>query len=43
MVSSMTRCPAKPMIAPGSASAMSPSMAKEAETPPVVGSLSSTI
>src|SRR6266852_5448378 len=42
MVSSMTRAPAKPMTAPGSAKVTSPSMAKEAETPPVVGSLSST-
>src|SRR3546814_8689333 len=37
MVSSITRCPAKPMTAPGSASEISPSIAKEAETPPVVG------
>jgi hypothetical protein len=37
----MTRAPAKPMTAPGSAMAMSPSMAKEAETPPVVGSVMS--
>ena len=43
MVSSITRAPAKPIIAPGSAMAMSPSMAKDAETPPVVGSESTTM
>src|SRR6266849_479204 len=43
MVSSMTRAPAKPTTASGSASVMSPSMAKEAETPPVVGSVRTTI
>ena len=43
MVSSITRGPAKPMMAPGSAMAMSPSMAKEAVTPPVVGSVISTM
>ena len=36
----MTRAPAKPMVAPGSARMMSPSMAKLAVTPPVVGSVS---
>ena len=36
----MTRGPAKPMRAPGSARIMSPSMAKLAVTPPVVGSVS---
>ena len=40
MVSRMTRCPAKPMRAPGSAKIMSPSMANDAVTPPVVGSVS---
>ena len=37
MVCSMTRGPAKPMRAPGSASMMSPKEAKLAVTPPVVG------
>ena len=37
MVCSMTRGPAKPMSAPGSASVMSPRLAKLAVTPPVVG------
>ena len=37
MVCSMTRGPAKPMRAPGSARVMSPREAKEAVTPPVVG------
>ena len=37
MVCSMTRGPAKPMSAPGSASMMSPRLAKLAVTPPVVG------
>ena len=36
----MTRGPAKPTSAPGSASMMSPSMANDAVTPPVVGSVS---
>src|SRR5690606_8926628 len=36
-VCSITRGPAKPISALGSAMLMSPSMAKEAETPPVVG------
>ena len=39
MVCSMTRGPAKPISAPGSARMMSPSIAKLAETPPVVGSV----
>src|SRR6185312_5099108 len=43
IVSSMTRAPAKPITAPGSAMVMSPSIANEAETPPVVGSVSTTI
>ena len=43
MVSSITRAPAKPITAPGSARVMSPSMANEAETPPVVGSVSTTM
>ncbi len=42
MVSWITRWPAKPMIAPGSARCTSPSMAKDAVTPPVVGSVSTT-
>ncbi len=37
IVSSITRRPAKPIIVPGSAMFMSPTMAKLAETPPVVG------
>src|ERR1700726_3172873 len=37
-VCSITRAPAKPIRAPGSAIWMSPSLAKEAVTPPVVGS-----
>ncbi len=40
MVCSMTRGPAKPISAPGSARIISPSMAKLAVTPPVVGSVS---
>src|SRR5882762_7658206 len=40
MVCSMTRGPAKPMSAPGSPILRSPSMAKLAVTPPVVGSVS---
>src|SRR3954465_13772393 len=40
MVCSITRGPAKPIRAPGSAMLRSPSMAKEAVTPPVVGSVS---
>src|SRR6266478_3300339 len=40
MVCSMTRGPAKPMSAPGSPMLRSPSMAKLAVTPPVVGSVS---
>ena len=43
MVSWITRWPAKPTIAPGSAIWMSPSMAKEAVTPPVVGSVRTTM
>src|ERR1700757_3031223 len=43
IVSSMTRAPAKPITAPGSASVMSPSIANEAETPPVVGSVNRTM
>src|SRR5262249_5702891 len=39
-VCSMTRGPAKPMSAPGSARMTSPWKAKEAATPPVVGSSS---
>ena len=39
MVCSITRGPAKPIRAPGSAMFRSPSMAKEAVTPPVVGSV----
>ena len=38
IVLSITRGPAKPISAPGSASVMSPCAAKEAETPPVHGS-----
>ena len=37
MVSRMTRGPANPMSAPGSAMLTSPSIANEAVTPPVVG------
>jgi hypothetical protein len=40
MVCSITRGPAKPISAPGSAIFRSPSMAKLAVTPPVVGSVS---
>ena len=40
MVCSITRGPAKPISAPGSAMFRSPSMAKLAVTPPVVGSVS---
>ena len=40
MVCSITRGPAKPISAPGSARMISPSMAKLAVTPPVVGSVS---
>ena len=40
MVCSMTRRPAKPISAPGSATLTSPTMASEAATPPVVGSVS---
>ena len=40
VVCSITRAPAKPTVAPGSARMMSPSIAKEAVTPPVVGSVS---
>ena len=40
MVCSMTRGPAKPISALGSAMFRSPSMAKLAVTPPVVGSVS---
>jgi len=43
MVSSMTRAPAKPTTAPGSAMVTSPSMANDAETPPVVGSVRMTM
>ena len=39
MVPSMTRRPAKPMRTFGSARMMSPKEAKEAVTPPVVGSV----
>ncbi len=39
IVCSMTRAPAKPIIASGSAMMMSPSIAKLAVTPPVVGSV----
>ena len=39
----MTRGPAKPTSAPGSASIISPSIAKLAVTPPVVGSVSTVI
>ena len=39
MVSWITRRPAKPMSAPGSATMTSPSMANDAVTPPVVGSV----
>ena len=39
MVCSITRGPAKPISAPGSAMFRSPSMAKLAVTPPVVGSV----
>src|SRR2546426_312445 len=40
IVSAMTRGPAKPMSARGSATMTSPSIAKDAVTPPVVGSVS---
>ena len=40
IVSAITRGPAKPMSARGSARMTSPSMAKLAVTPPVVGSVS---
>ena len=40
MVSRMTRWPANPISACGSAKMMSPSIANEAVTPPVVGSVS---
>ena len=43
MVWRMTRGPAKPMRAPGSARMMSPREAKLAVTPPVVGSVSTEI
>src|SRR6185503_12611441 len=39
-VCSMTRGPANPMSAPGSASTTSPIIAKLADTPPIVGSVS---
>ena len=39
MVCLITRCPAKPITAPGSARITSPCMANDAETPPVVGSV----
>ncbi len=39
MVCLMTRCPAKPISAPGSARITSPCIAYEADTPPVVGSV----
>ena len=39
IVSWITRLPAKPMSTFGSASMMSPRLAKEAVTPPVVGSV----
>ena len=39
----MTRGPAKPISAPGSAICTSPSMAKEAVTPPVVGLVRTTM
>ena len=42
-VCSITRGPAKPISAPGSAMWMSPSMGKLAVTPPVVGSVSTTM
>ncbi len=38
-VCSITRGPAKPISAPGSASTRSATNAKEAETPPIVGSV----
>ena len=43
MVSRITRCPANPMSAPGSAKMMSPCMANDAVTPPVVGSVSTVM
>ena len=43
MVCSITLGPAKPINAPGSAKIMSPSMAKLAVTPPVVGSVKTLI
>src|ERR1700676_5604721 len=43
MVCSITRGPANPIKAPGSAMFKSPSMAKEAVTPPVVGSVRTEI
>ena len=42
-VCSITRGPANAVSAPGSAKVMSPSMAKLAVTPPVVGSVSTHI
>src|ERR1041385_8864934 len=42
IVCSITRCPVKPISAPGSAMCTSPSIAYEALTPPVVGSVSTT-
>ena len=43
IVSAITRAPAKPTIALGSASVMSPTIANDAETPPVVGSVNNTM
>ena len=43
MVSRMTRWPANPMSAPGSAKTISPCMANDAVTPPVVGSVSTVM
>ena len=43
MVPSITRRPAKPMVVRGSARIISPSMANDAVTPPVVGSVSTVI
>ena len=43
IVCSITRGPAKPIIAFGSERMISPSMAKDAVTPPVVGSVQTEI
>ena len=43
MVSCITLLPAKPIVAPFSAIVISPNIAKEAVTPPVVGSVRTTM